>query len=175
MNLAFLKIDNQQGLTLMELVVALSLTGILLVVLVGANVFVHKVLTNWARENTLVEERVYLLTEIADNIASCDYLVFDSTAQRLVCYFQQDSISFLLRDGVLSRGSVRLNRSEIEVNYYNVVQGMTTNSDSSIKFDEEPRGETRSPVYSIELSVSNKGKTDVSFKKVRNLLAFHKK
>ncbi len=175
MSSMFVKIDNQRGLTLMELVVALSLTGLLLVVFIGANLFIHKTLTSWSHENTLVEERVFLLTELANSIVACDQLKFDSAAQVLTCYFLKDSTIFALDDDNLQRDNIVLNKSGITVDFFKVSQDVFTNYDASIILNVDTSKESINSLYSVYLSISHKGKTDVSVKKIRNYLAFSKR
>ncbi len=172
MSFTFTKIKDQQGLTLMELVVALSLTGLLLIVLIGANVFVHKVLTNWSKENSLVEERVIILEELAGSIALCDYLVFDTTSCKLLCFMQKDTIEYYLSDGDILINGKLLNRSGFNVDFYKVSQDAFAISNSAVILESEELKKPIASLYTIDLSVSYKGKTDVSVKKIRNNLAF---
>ncbi|MCP4553725.1 MAG: hypothetical protein GY834_17170 [Bacteroidetes bacterium] len=158
----------------MELVVALSLTGLLLVVLIGANVFVHKLLMKWSQGNSLVEERVFILKELATGIAGCDSLVFDSSQQLLTCYFPNDSILYKLSDGILKKDSTTLNRNEFSIDFYKVSQDNFAYPDSSIILESVAQRKPTQSLYSVELSVSYRGKTDVSIKKIRNLMAFSK-
>ncbi|MCK5126280.1 MAG: prepilin-type N-terminal cleavage/methylation domain-containing protein [candidate division Zixibacteria bacterium] len=166
--------NNQKGFTLMELVVALSLTGLLLLVLVSANLFIHKTLASWSQANVLVEEREFLLTELSHQIARCDKVLYDSTSYRAVFYSLKDSTVYELSEGDFVRNGTVINREGSSVSFIKISQDIFTKQDDSVILEPETQKNLHSSLYSIELSVSYKGNTDVSTKKVRNYIAFSK-
>ncbi|MEZ5359631.1 MAG: type II secretion system protein [Candidatus Zixiibacteriota bacterium] len=174
MNSVLPKINNSRGLTLLELIVAMALTGMLLVFFISANIFIQKILINWSNDNTLAEEREFLLQVISDEVAACDYLSFDSSKMSLICYEKQDTIHIAVDGGNLLKDNNILNRYGVVVDNFEISEDVFAKvSDSSI-LNDRIASKHDCILYRIELSVSYKGKTDVAVQKVRNFLAYAK-
>lgn len=174
MNLALSKINNNRGLTLLELVVALALTGMLLVFFIGANIFIQKVLMNWSQDNIVTEEREFLLEVIGDEVSACDSLSFDSSNMSLICYRIDDSTIFMLEDSNLLKNNKALNRYGVIVDKFEISQDVFTKTDGDSILKNSMHMQKSPVLYKIGITVSYKGKTDVAVRKIRNVLAYSK-
>lgn len=174
MNSVLSKISNSRGITLLELIVALALTGMLLVFFIGANIFIQKVLINWSNDNTLTEEREFLLHVVCDEVFKCDSLAFDSTVKTLICYHAEDSTVILLKDADLLKDNKILNRRGVTVNNLEISQDVFTKTNVGSILKNGTRIMQKPVLYNIELTVSYKGKTDVAVQQIRNFLAYAK-
>jgi prepilin-type N-terminal cleavage/methylation domain-containing protein len=82
MNLSSLK--NNRGMTLVELTVAMAITGILLAGMVSASLFVQKFIGNWQKKDVTAEELAFVVKELTPQIANARIVSIFNDSIRLV-------------------------------------------------------------------------------------------
>jgi hypothetical protein len=163
--------DNEKGLTLVELLVALGLTGLVLVLVVTGSLFVQKFIADWSDRDKVTEELAFLSREFVPKIEDCrnletrgDTIIFHDTGY--------GSFVYVRNSGVLSRSDRPLSRSGLRVEAVDIsVPGLPNQPFSDTLLQEAlPRG-----LYQLKLTVSDqRGNRDSLLTTVRNNYEYFK-
>lgn len=158
-------LSNEEGLTLVELLVALGLSGLVLMLVVTGSLFVQKFISDWSDRDKVTEELAFLSSELVPRIESCreieqqgDTLIFQYTGSALASYTRES--------GTLSRDGRQLSRAELNVETVEITALGLQNPPSLDTLGQEalPRG-----LYRLKLVVSDqRGNRDSLLTTVRN-------
>ena len=112
MRLSYL--DNEDGLTLIELIVTLGLSGLVLLLVVTGSLFVQKFISDWSARDKVTEELAFLSRELTPAIeASREVQTRGDTL--LFVGRDLDSTLYTLVGGGLCRRGHRLSRTGLLV------------------------------------------------------------
>ena len=113
------QINNERGLTLVELIVTIGVSSVLVVILVSGTLFVQKYLDQWSRHGSLIEEIVLVQENLTENLRPArridvwaDSLTAQATNGKITTYAWADSL--LTKNGrSILRSGVRVHRLSI--------------------------------------------------------------
>lgn len=165
-NIKLNRIINQNGLTLMELIVSMGLVSLLILMLVTGNIFVQKVIGQWSSGNRLYEEGEWVLGRLIDLTRTCDSLDSGWESNQVVFYFGPDSVNCIIENEALLIGGRVSHQRQVKAGELKIEKWPSTNQRNGYIFDNE---ETfASSLYQIEIKLSYRGQSDVFQAVTRN-------
>jgi len=108
-------VNNQSGLSLAELVVALGLTSLLLVLVVSGALFVKKYVADWSDRDKITEELAFMVDEFQPRLESAQHIgAFGDS----IIIEQSDGtiVRYSWPEGALTKDSRSLTRAGLTVN-----------------------------------------------------------
>lgn len=171
MNLSYLK--NHDGVTLVELVVAMAITSMLLIFIVSGSLFVQNYIDRWRQKDVLGEELAFLQTELSSAIRNGrsirvrpDSLVLTTSNQMVTIY--------TLSGGRLYRNNKQLTRPGVRVDCLNVNSFELPHKSQTVNLREEGTSNV-SGLYRLVLCVSDRrGNADTLSFVIRNSYEYFK-
>lgn len=158
-------LNDEQGLTLVELLVALGLTGLVLVLVVTGSLFVQKFISDWSDRDKVTEELAFLNRELTPRIEESHSVEIRGDTVNFG-YVGEVRTVYMLDSGGLSRDGRVLSRAGLNVETVEIAVLDLQNPalEDTLKTEERPRG-----LYQLKLVVSDKrGNRDSLLTVVRN-------
>lgn len=107
-------VNNESGLTLAELIIALGLTSLLMVLVVSGTLFVKKYISDWSDRDKITEELAFATRELMPQIE--DSRELDLYPYSLVCHTVTGArISYRWEGGVLRKDDHTLSRVGLKI------------------------------------------------------------
>ncbi|MBK7143315.1 MAG: prepilin-type N-terminal cleavage/methylation domain-containing protein [bacterium] len=106
-------LTNHKGMTLTELLVAMAISGVVLVAIVSATIFLQRYLAGWEKQDILSEELAFLAGELEKSaVQASDIGQFQDS---LVINTSGRQITYSWKDGIFMRNGIRFGRSGVSV------------------------------------------------------------
>lgn len=113
------RVNNESGMTLTELIIALGLSALLLILVVSGSLFVKKYIADWSDRDKVTEELAFVAQEILPKLESSQQIeIFDDS---LLCH-QTDghTIRYLIEDGSLTKNGHPLTRTGLQIDLFDI-------------------------------------------------------
>ena len=171
MNLSYLK--NHDGVTLVELVVAMAITSMLLIFIVSGSLFVQNYLNRWRQKDIVGEELTFLQTELSSAIRNArsievrqDSLILTTSSQIVTTY--------ALASGVLYKNDKPLTRPGVRVDCVDLTSFELPHSKQTVNLSKD--GITNvNGLYRLVLCISDRrGNADTLSAVIRNSYEYFK-
>jgi len=145
-------INNQSGLSLAELIIALGLTSLLLVLVVSGALFVKKYISDWSDRDKITEELAFISQELLPQIEDSRRL--DLYTDSLVCHTSTGTrIRYRWDGGILSKDEHTISRVGLKVDLLEIRTNLLL-IDSTI--DTLSSVNTNRGLYSLKVAVSDR-------------------
>jgi hypothetical protein len=150
-------VNNESGLTLAELIIALGLSALLLILVVSGSLFVKKYIADWSDRDKLTEELAFITKEILPKLQDSRRLEVFSDS--LWCHQSDGStIKYRLDDGAFQKDGRPLTRAGLRVDLFEVRTNLLPNDFTldTLNIQNQQTG-----LYSFRVAVSDRrGNTD---------------
>ncbi len=107
-------VDNESGMTLAEVIVALGLTSLLMVLVVSGALFVKKYVADWSDRDKITEELAFIRDELTPHLESAAQ--FQSFTDSVFFRSAEGTTAkYRVTDGILTKGDRPLSRAGLKV------------------------------------------------------------
>jgi hypothetical protein len=106
--------DNESGMTLAELVIALGLTSLLMILVVTGALFVKKYVADWSNRDKVTEELAFVRDELTPQLeAALTYRIFEDS----ILFQTADGTTkrYQVTDGILQKDGRQISRTGLTV------------------------------------------------------------
>ncbi len=145
------RVNNESGMTLTELIIALGLSALLLILVVSGSLFVKKYIADWSDRDKVTEELAFVAQEILPKLESSQQIeVFDDS---LLCH-QTDghTVRYNLVEGTLRRNDHSLTRVGLQVDLLDIHTIVLPNDTLIVTLQS---ANVRAGLYSLTVAVSD--------------------
>ncbi len=113
------RVNNESGMTLTELIIALGLSALLLILVVSGSLFVKKYIADWSDRDKVTEELAFVAQEILPELESSQQIeIFDDS---LLCHQTNGhTIRYSLVEGTLLRNDHALTRVGLQIDLFDI-------------------------------------------------------
>jgi prepilin-type N-terminal cleavage/methylation domain-containing protein len=168
-----LSLRNNRGMTLVELTVAMAITGILLAGMVSASLFVQKFIGNWQKKDVTAEELAFVVKELTPPIANARTVSIFNDSLRLISNNRLITI-YSWNKGLFRKGNRNLLRTGTKIDRLTISRSALSNNLEN-NTQNKPDQNRTTGLFELFVKVTSKqGVTDSLRIMVRNEYEYHK-
>lgn len=132
-----ISVRSERGITLVEVLVACALSGIMITFVLYSNLFVNKLVVDWQQKAEIEDVGLLCINSLAKDIREADSLVFVSKDRIELVSDQGKKIAYYVDGSILKRNEDELNHGRIALGDIELVCfGKSADAHSSPKDQE---------------------------------------